>query len=41
MARLFRVILPVKDIDRAQAFHAGDPFDNPLCFVSSDSVFTG
>jgi len=23
------------------SFYAADPFDNPLCFVSSDSVFTG
>ena len=23
------------------SFYAADPFENPLCFVSSDSVFTG
>ncbi len=23
------------------SFYAADPFDNPLCFVSNDSVFTG
>ena len=38
---LFRVILPVGDIDRAAAFYASDPFGNPLCFVSRDSVFRG
>jgi hypothetical protein len=79
-AHLFRVILPVSDIDRAErflraafeacatagatfspaappgvgplgaiarrpwgeeSFYASDPFGNPLCFVSSASVFTG
>jgi catechol 2,3-dioxygenase-like lactoylglutathione lyase family enzyme len=24
-----------------QSFYASDPFGNPLCFVSADSIFTG
>ena len=24
-----------------RSFYATDPFDNPLCFVARDSVFTG
>jgi len=41
MARLYRVLVPVSDIDAAQRFYVEDPFGNPLCFVSADSVFTG
>ena len=26
---------------REESFYAADPFDNSLCFVSSDSLFTG
>jgi hypothetical protein len=47
---LFRVILPVTDIEVAASFYARmlgmifygrDLFDNPICFVDSQTVFTG
>ncbi len=41
MARLYRVILPVTDIERERSFYARDPFGNPICIVDEKTVFTG
>jgi len=41
MPRLFRVILPVTDIEQAKTFWAKDPFGNPISFVDEKTLFTG
>ncbi|HEY3566599.1 MAG TPA: hypothetical protein VGP73_01605 [Thermoanaerobaculia bacterium] len=45
--RLFRLILPVSDGEKAlgfysrRSFYAVDPFGHRLCFVDETTLFTG